>query len=442
VRLGAWLRESRADVDLQQAISADVGEWIRRGRRADDDLLYRGTVLDEARVWARRNPASVEELTFIEASAKAEAKRKAEQARIARQVQNFRRAAVTFALVFLLAVVAAVYAGIQTQDARQKQDDAETLMDEARSQATHFALVQNRASTLVAGGAIMPVSESTQSPTDFYATLTQIDELNRWTPTSAEITTETWFMGAEGTLDLQVVTSEMVYVPAGCFWMGSVFKPEEQPVHEVCFTRGFWIDRFEVTNAQYAECVKSGYCKWYWEAGPDTYIASLPVVDVNWDQAQSFCEWRGARLPTESEWEYAARGPDSLAYPWGNSFEARYVVSTGVMSYQYGVLDDEGEVEGVHLGEVGPEQRAEGASWVGAYDMSGNAQEWVDGCYGEAYPSEQQIDPDRSAPDCGGGVVRGGSYKSDQVSLRAASRSLVLKTLYSKDLGFRCSRSE
>lgn len=210
---------------------------------------------------------------------------------------------------------------------------------------------------------------------------------------------------------------EMVLVPAGCFMMGSnEGDNDEQPVHEQCFDEPFWIDRFEVTNAQYGS---SG--RWSDD--------DRPRETIDWSDAKTHCEGRGARLPTEAEWEYAARGPDSLVYPWGDDFVADNVVYV--------------ENSGGETAEVGT--RPAGASWVGAHDMSGNVREWTSTIYDvEAFPY-----PYNSADGREDGnrldvrrVLRGGSFVVTSYNLRSASRGRSYPDSGSTfGVGFRCARS-
>jgi iron(II)-dependent oxidoreductase len=137
-----------------------------------------------------------------------------------------------------------------------------------------------------------------------------------------------------------------VFVPAGCFMMGSDDAnayDDEQPVHEVCLS-AYWIGQTEVTNAQYKACVDADVCAPPAETDvrgtrcPDWEDASLadhPVVCVDWDQADAYARWVGGDLPTEAQWEYAARGPAGNTYPWGNDFEGarlNFVTRTASMA--------------------------------------------------------------------------------------------------------------
>jgi formylglycine-generating enzyme required for sulfatase activity len=226
--------------------------------------------------------------------------------------------------------------------------------------------------------------------------------------------------------------SVMVYVPAGKFWMGSDEYNNERPQHEVTLD-AFWIDRTEVTNRQYQLCVADGACSlpsksesytrdsYYSNPGFDDY----PVIYVDWNQAVTYCRWADKRLPTEAEWEKAARGTDKRNYPWGEGVDcnrANYTVcksdTTEVGSYP------------------------QGASPYGALDMAGNVWEWVADWYDSNYYANS---PDRNpqGPESGKfRVVRGGSWYGDQGDIRAANRSTSGPSLVGGGLGFRCAHSD
>jgi formylglycine-generating enzyme required for sulfatase activity len=213
-----------------------------------------------------------------------------------------------------------------------------------------------------------------------------------------------------------------VLVPAGCFMMGSDDGDGgERPVHQQCFEAPFWIDRTEVTQADFARLGgeqerQSGF------SGADR-----PVERITWFEARDFCALRGARLPTEAEWEYAARGPDSLAFPWGNAWNEDNAVW----------YDNSG-------GQTAPVgSRPAGRSWVGADDMTGNVSEWTSSLY-EPYPYAAG---DGREADTGTrtdvlNVVRGGSWVSGLTGdLRAAGRLRYGPGDWGNYVGFRCARS-
>lgn len=224
----------------------------------------------------------------------------------------------------------------------------------------------------------------------------------------------------------------MALVPEGKFTMGSENgQVEEKPVHQV-FLDAYYIDKYEVTNALYKACVNAGRCNAPKDASRynDLNYAEHPVVYVNWNMANTYCEWRGARLPTEAEWEKSARGLNGRTYPWGEGINATYA------NYGFNVGDTT---------LVGSYES--GKSPYGVYDMTGNVGEWVMDWYGETYyqssPSSNPLGPDSGQLR----VLRGGAWghwgKLFQYAvdgLRSAYRTGLVPSSTNKYLGFRCSR--
>ena len=218
----------------------------------------------------------------------------------------------------------------------------------------------------------------------------------------------------------------MVYVPEGEFEMGSTDRHEdEQPVHTVALD-GFWIDRTEVTNAQYLRCVEAEACQ-----APgfmniefkDPAKTDHPKVSTDWSGAEAYCEWAGAQLLTEAGWEYAARGPESLKYPWGDS-----APDDSLLNYDEDVHDTT---------EVG--SFPDGVSWCGALDMAGNAAEWVADWYAEDY---YESSPARNPTGPTSGerrVMRGGDWQYTLSCVYSANRGWCYGGMVSSG-GFRCAR--
>lgn len=246
----------------------------------------------------------------------------------------------------------------------------------------------------------------------------------------------------------------MVYVHGGPFFMGSLENPDEQPVRTI-FLDDYWIDQHEVTNAEFAlfvadqsyittgEKLGSGNTYlpdeqrwWYingvdWQHpfGPDSSIVGLeqhPVVLVSWKDAQAYCSWRGGSLPTEAQWEKAARGTEQFIYPWGNTFNsngANYCDKNCPFEWQDTLVDD-GYTFTAPVGSYSPA----GDSPYGVQDMAGNVWEWTFTNH-IVHPTAQENLPK---------VIRGGSWNDHSSYLRTANRGWLAYDKFFLDVGFRC----
>lgn len=223
----------------------------------------------------------------------------------------------------------------------------------------------------------------------------------------------------------------MVYVQAGEFQMGSNDQENEQPVHMV-YLNAYWIDQTEVTNGMYAKCVAAGVCtepreiksftrsSYYGNAAYDNH----PVIYVNWHQAVDYCNWTGGRLPTEAEWEKAARGTDGRKYPWGNESP-----DAGRLNYD----DKKGDTT-----DVG--SYPAGASPYSALDMAGNVWEMTADWYDADYYS-RSLYQNPQGPSYGDLLVlRGGSWSQPEKFgfSRSTNRSMTSPDYVDSDQGFRC----
>jgi formylglycine-generating enzyme required for sulfatase activity len=220
----------------------------------------------------------------------------------------------------------------------------------------------------------------------------------------------------------------MVHVPAGSFVMGSpdsVGGDNEHPQHKVTLS-GFCIDKTELTVAAFAKCAAAGGCSpiptpW---SGCNRNGQNHPVNCVIWSEAKTYCEWAGKRLPTEAEWEYAARGGDGRTYPWGNQDPDK--------SRLQWLADSTAPVGSFPAG----------ASPFGALDMAGNVWEWTADGYG-AYAADPQTNP-TGASDSSSRVIRGAGWRAGGADdVRAANRGFgTVPTVRSNETGFRCVRGD
>ena len=235
--------------------------------------------------------------------------------------------------------------------------------------------------------------------------------------------------GAADFLDSRGVA--MRFVPAGNFMMGSDNEfDDEKPVHSV-YLDDFYIDKYEVTNALYRACVEKSACQPPSETGSftrDSYYEDpqydhYPVVYVKWEDARAYCRWRGMGLPTEAQWEKAARGIDGRSYPWGEN------------------IDSELANYGDHVGdsmEVG--QYEAGQSPYGVYDMAGNVWEWVADWYSSTFYLDTPLANPVGPPSGEYRVLRGGSWHDAEQYVRTSNRGWnQLEFFYNVDFGFRCA---
>jgi formylglycine-generating enzyme required for sulfatase activity len=205
---------------------------------------------------------------------------------------------------------------------------------------------------------------------------------------------------------------------------------DEKPRHGVRITKGFWLGETPVTVAAYKRFV--GERPAFKMPPPQDFNPQWskedhPVVRVSWDEAQAYCEWAGGRLPTEAEWEYAARGgKDGLKYPWGNE-----------------ITPDNANYSGSKWKGTSPVRSYPANAW-GLYDMAGNVWEWIADWYGKDYyatlPSDKPAEDPRGPKSGTVRVLRGGSFNSDARNLRAAFRGRGAPGDRGGVVGFRCVR--
>lgn len=223
-----------------------------------------------------------------------------------------------------------------------------------------------------------------------------------------------------------------ILIPAGRFVMGNADDKGEMPAHAVELS-SFLIDRTEVTNGQYTGCVMQGVCQppahFRSYLRPEYYAdpeyAAYPVIYVDWEDADTFCRWAGGRLPTEAEWERAARGPTDGMYPWGDQAPQP---SQGNFDFSIG---DTSPADAYPLG----------ASQFGVLDMAGNVSEWVADWFESDYYSLSPFSDPMGPLATGARVVRGGSWWDNANTVRSDGRVGYPPGSAFMNLGFRCAES-
>jgi formylglycine-generating enzyme len=276
---------------------------------------------------------------------------------------------------------------------------------------------------------------------------------------------------SEGTVTLKAPAPDAILIRSGTFTMGSsaaeiaqILTTDEETLAEslgICpsaldrrldnrtcvehlfgfeyeprqvFLSDFWIDRTEVTVGRYRQCVAAGRCREppYAAGGKRFDRPDFPVVLVTWSDADTFCTWAGGRLPTEAEWERAARGLAGRRYPWGNVYNPT-LSNHGKLAYDE-IDADDGFAELAPVGSY-----PDGRTPDGIADLAGNVEEWVADWF-QDYPKTSESNP--RGPSTGDTrVLRGGHYGDSRAFLRAAARGHDLQSARRPYRGFRCARS-
>ena len=234
--------------------------------------------------------------------------------------------------------------------------------------------------------------------------------------------------GSDGGEDGLTPPEGMVLVAAGDFTMGlDGGQPDQAPAQTVHLD-DYFIDKYEVTAAQYKACVDAGHCSpAFTGVGLFTYAVSgkqnHPINGVDWTQATGYCQAQGKRLPTEAEWEKAARGTDKRLYPWGNT------APDCTYANYLGCVDSTSAVGSY----------PKGISPYGAYDMTGNVGEWVNDWYSETYYSVSPSSNPGGPASGSARVFRPGSWTHIQPVLDSVFRDADFPSAYTDDRGFRCA---
>ncbi|MDK2743651.1 MAG: SUMF1/EgtB/PvdO family nonheme iron enzyme [Nitrospira sp.] len=233
----------------------------------------------------------------------------------------------------------------------------------------------------------------------------------------------------------------MIRIPAGAFLMGSNDGlPNEKPEHHVTLD-AYYIDQFEITASRYQKFVESASRNLppMWDDGADQSLKELPAVGMSWTDAARYCKWAGRRLPSEAEWEKAARGTDGRRYPWGHMQPF-----VDIANYNRGVwVSDAVTLVPVGSGLEGMSVRfglkSGGRSPYGLSHMAGNAAEWVGDWYDrEYYPRSPEKNP--TGPPTGEKrVLRGGSWADLPIALRVTARFSAEPDFEDRTIGFRCA---
>jgi formylglycine-generating enzyme required for sulfatase activity len=252
-----------------------------------------------------------------------------------------------------------------------------------------------------------------------------------------------WYSPKEPTINFNIPADfdvtpkssiKWIYIKSGEFIMGSSDSDVERADDEIhqhrVYLDAFWISKTEITNTMYKNCVDAGVCKYSVSFVTnsnylDPVYANHPVVYINWRGAQTFCNWIGGRLPTEAEWEKAARGPDGEQYPWDSSVDALIFTNSDNM-----------------VGDTTPVNAfPNSVSYYGVLDMNGNVREWVYDWYDPDYYKNSPYNNPQGPEKTGLKVLKGASYLDSLRYTRAANRLAHKPNSPGATRGFRCAMS-
>jgi len=248
--------------------------------------------------------------------------------------------------------------------------------------------------------------------------------------------TEEPTLGIGSTMINPVDGTVMVYVPGGEFLMGNEAYQNESP-ERVVYLDSFWIYQTEVTNSQYRMCVEVGACSGELSRYPNN---ELPAGRISWFDAEEYCNWIGGKLPTEAEWEKAARGIDGRLFPWGDDNPDRNLTNYNNNEGSVSVTS-EGYIQ-VDIVLMPVKSYPLGTSPYGAFDMAGNVWEWVADWYDEIF---YRVSPNSNptGPEIGTlRVLRGGGAMSLERDVRTSNRRSAFPADRALDYGFRCVFTE
>lgn len=440
-RLREWLNEDREGLRVQRRLTEAAQQWAALDE--DPGALYRGVLLAQSVEWAAQHSGELNERErrFLEASwaqeegearARDEAQRRElEQARALAAEEKKVRVRQRWLLLAVTGLLVGVVAASLLAVTQLAQLQAEQLLQEGRilQSECQVELARTKLEAALAANPKLAIDVAAEDAATRRACAIQAVQAGEALAAEGKHAAAGERFAAALALEPPPDTPVYVWISPttelaeGVFLMGSATGDplafdNEQPQHPVVLD-GFWMQRTEVTNEQYVRCVEAGRC-----AAPSNQrwdklqFARQPVTDVDWDQARTYAEWVGGRLPTEAEWEYACRGGDGRIYPWGNEEP-----SPDRLNYFYSELDTWTDV-GSHP-----------AGANGLYEMAGNVSEWTADWYGQAYYAES---PELNPTGPAGGefrTLRGGSYTEND--LRCASRGASAPFDRYEDIGFR-----